>query len=194
MANLTTNSTRDRALELLGDNVEPKAVAAALGITESMVSQYLSDEEFANQVAARRYQTLIGHNSRDRKYDALEDKLIERIEKSLNMIFDPMKLASLLRIINSAERRGSSAPAALQESRPAVALVLPTFVLQKFTTQVNLNNQVVAVADPQGKQESLITIQSSRLPQLIDERSVSDATPLPQTPTGVETNQPTSQS
>lgn len=182
MTSAITNSTREKLLELLGDNVDPKAAAAALGISESMVSQYISDENFAAEVSARRYKTLVGHNSRDRKADELEDKLLDRIERSLNMVFDPMKLAALYRTVNGATRRGASAPAQLQESKPAVPLILPTFVFQKFTTQVNLNNQVIAVSDESGKQESLVTIQSRQLAKLVEERNVSDATPSPETP------------
>lgn len=196
MTSAVTNSIKERALDLLGDNIDPKVAASALGISQSMISQYLSEDDFANEVAARRYKALIGNNSRDRKYDALEDKILDRLEKSLGMIFDPMKLVAVLSKLNGAVRRGANAPAALQSSNPSVTLNMPTFVLQKFTVQTNINNQVVAVNSPDGSSQSLVTIQSKALSNLAQaatnplqvERNVSDAIPIVKTPAGVIQN------
>ena len=195
MTSALTNSTREKALDLLGDNIDPKVAAAALGISQSMISQYLSEDDFAAEVAARRYKTLLGNNSRDRKYDALEDKLLEKLERSLSMIFDPMKLVAVLSKINAAHRRGANAPAQLNDAKPSVTLNMPTFVLQKFTVQTNINNQVVAVHGPDGSSQSLVTIQSKALSDLASptkvekplqvERNVSDAIPIVKTPAGV---------
>lgn len=198
MTSAVTNSIRDRALDLLGDNIDPKVAAAALGISQSMISQYLSEDDFANEVASRRYKALIGNNSRDRKYDALEDKILDRLEKSLSMIFDPMKLVAVLSKINGAVRRGANAPAQMMDQKPSVTLNMPTFVLQKFTVQTNINNQVVAVHGPDGNSQSLVTIQSKALSELATsatkplqvERNVSDAIPIVKTPTGVVQNAP----
>lgn len=195
MTRALTNSIRDRALELLGDNIEPSVVASALGVTPSDISQYLADETFRDEVTKLRYERLVGNNSRDRRLDAMEDKLLDKIDKSLGMIFDPMKLVQIYAKVNAATRRGASAPASLQTQQPAVALSMPTFVLQKFTTQVNIHNQVVAVQDSSGKAESLVTIQSKVLRDIVDteqstkalsfERNQSDASSLSQTPARV---------
>lgn len=195
MTSAVTNSIRERALDLLGDNIDPKVAAAALGISQSMISQYLSEDDFAQEVAARRYKALIGNNSRDRKYDALEDKILDRLEKSLSMIFDPMKLVAVLSKINGAVRRGANAPATMTDQKPSVTLNMPMFVLQKFTVQTNINNQVVAVHGPDGNSQSLVTIQSKALSDLATkplqvERNVSDAIPIVKTPTGVVQNAP----
>jgi predicted transcriptional regulator len=198
MTSAVTNSIRERALDLLGDNIDPKVAAAALGISQSMISQYLSEDDFAQEVAARRYKALIGNNSRDRKYDALEDKILDRLEKSLSMIFDPMKLVAVLSKINGAVRRGANAPATMTDQKPSVVLNMPTFVLQKFTVQTNINNQVVAVQGPDGSSQSLVTIQSKALSDLATqvakplqvERNVSDAIPIVKTPAGVVQNAP----
>ena len=67
--------TEERALALLGSGVSPTAVAASLGITDSRISQLLSDENFAAEVATLRYQNLQKHNARDSAYDSLEDEV-----------------------------------------------------------------------------------------------------------------------
>lgn len=195
MTRALTNSIRDRALELLGDNIEPSVVASALGVSPSDISQYLADETFREEVTKLRYERLVGNNSRDRKLDSMEDKLLDKIDKSLGMIFDPMKLVQIYAKVNAATRRGASAPASLQTQQPAVALSMPTFVLQKFTTQVNIHNQVVAVQNADGKAESLVTIQSKVLRDIVDneqatkalsfERNHGDAGALSQTPARV---------
>ena len=49
-----SSPTRQHALQLLGQGVAPSQAAAALGVSESQISQYLSDEDFAAELAAQR--------------------------------------------------------------------------------------------------------------------------------------------
>jgi hypothetical protein len=86
----------------------------------------------------------------------------------------------------------------MTDQKPSVVLNMPTFVLQKFTVQTNINNQVVAVQGPDGSSQSLVTIQSKALSDLATqvakplqvERNVSDAIPIVKTPAGVVQNAP----
>lgn len=153
-------STESRALKLLGDGFLPVQVASAIGVSESRISQLLSDESFSQQVAALRYKTLAAHTDRDSKYDSMEDKLLARLEQSLGMLFDPMKIAKLLQVINGAKRRGVSAPEQIQTAQTVVQLNMPTQIFQKFVT--NVNNQVIKA----GSQE-LITVQSGKMNELL---------------------------
>lgn len=154
------SSTESRALKLLGDGFLPSQVAAAIGVSESRISQLLSDESFSQQVAALRYKSLAAHTDRDSKYDSLEDALLKKLEGSLSMLFDPMKIAKLLQVINSAKRRGVSAPEQIQTAQTVVQLNMPTQIFQKFVT--NVNNQVIQA----GSQE-LITVQSGKMNELL---------------------------
>jgi len=158
---MTTSSagtvTEDRALSLLGSGVSAEATANALGVSASRISQLLADKRFADQVAALRYEALQEHNSRDSKYDSLEDKLLSKLEKALPLMFRPGDILKSIQIINGAKRRGVNSPtdsATVQNN--VVNILLPTQVLQKFAT--NAKNQVVKAGD-----QDLLTMQSSSL-------------------------------
>ena len=155
MANAVT-STRARALELLGNGVAPAQVAAALGITESAISQLVSDPEFSAQVAELRFQKLSKYNERDDSYDSIEDSLIEKLRDLMPMMMRPMEVLKAIQVINAAKRRGASAPSDGIQHQTIIQLNMPSAIIQKFSTTIN--NQVTNA----GSQE-LLTIQSSHL-------------------------------
>lgn len=156
------NSTEERALKLLGSGLGPEVVANALGISASRVSQLLSDPDFAAQVEEARFNTLQSHNERDNKYDDLEDKLLSQMKQSVPLMVRPLEIARALQIINNAKRRGSSAPEQITQQNNVVQLVMPTQIVNNFTT--NINNQVVTA----GAQE-LVTMQSGALLKRLEE-------------------------
>lgn len=153
----------ERALALLGSGHAPAVVAASIGCSESFLSQLLSREDFAAQVAQLRYESLAKHNQRDASYDNLEDDLIEKLRDCLPLMHRPMEILKAIQVINQAKRRGSSTPEALQEKQTIVNLIMPTKVIQQFTT--NIQNQVIKA----GNQE-LLTIQSGSLSNFVKER------------------------
>jgi len=157
-------ATEDRALSLLGSGVQAEQVAAALGVTPARISQLLSDETFANQVASLRYENLQKHNTRDSKYDAMEDTLLEKLEKSVGFMFKPETILKAIQIINNAKRRGQSTPDQVTNQQTIVNLVLPTQITQKFTT--NINNQVISAGE-----QTLNTMQSSNLLALAENKT-----------------------
>lgn len=152
----TTTTTEERALSLLGSGLAPKVVSAALGVSESAISQLLSREGFAEEVAVLRFTNLSRHNERDSKYDRLEDAVLDKLEDCLPLVHRPLELARILTTLNTAKRRGSSAPEALLEQSEVVKLVMPVAIHQHFTT--NIQNQVV-----QAGEQVLTTMQSSSL-------------------------------
>jgi len=163
------SATETKALNLLGQGFAPEMVASAIGVSPSRISQLLSQDGFAEQVAAARFQNLASQTERDSKYDTLEDQLLERLSKSLGMLFDPLKIAKLLQVVNAAKRRGAAAPENITPQSTVVNLNMPTQIFQQFTT--NVNNQVIKA----GSQE-LVTMQSGRMRELLESRkSTSDA-------------------
>ena len=151
-----TTSIESRAVVLLGNGVQPEAVANALGVVPARISQLLSQEEFAGQVATLRYENLQKHNVRDDKYNTLEDQLLDKLEKNLSLIFKPETLLRAIAIVNAAKRRGQSSPEQVSNHQNVVQIVLPSQVVQTFST--NTKNQVVKA----GEQE-LLTMPSSKL-------------------------------
>lgn len=153
----TLSSTESRALALLGSGVSPTATAAALGVTDSRISQLLSEEQFAAEVADRRFQNLAAHTLRDGKYDQLEDELLERMKDCIPMMLRPQEILRAISIINAAKRRGQASVAeAVAGQEAVVSLSLPRVMVQQFVT--NVQNQVIQVGT-----QNLNTMQSGTL-------------------------------
>lgn len=150
------SATEERALKLLGSGLGPEVVASAVGVSTSRISQLLSDPEFSEQVAELRFTSLQKHNDRDNEYDSLEDKLLKTLKDLLPLMMRPMEVLKAIQVINAAKRRGQSAPEQITHQNQVVNLVMPTFITQKFTT--NINNQVI-----QAGSQTLETIQSGTL-------------------------------
>lgn len=182
--NLQLNATESRALTLLGQGFAPETVATAIGVSAARISQLLSQDEFAQAVAELRYKQLASHTERDSKYDTLEDQILDRLKQSLSMVFDPMKLAKLLSVVNSAKRRGAAAPEHLTTQQTVVQLNIPTQILQQF--QVNLANQVVKAG-----QQDLITVQSANMSKLLAQMQPQLLSNQPTGDRNVQTSLPT---
>ena len=163
MGESTGTSTEERALSLLGAGVSAESTAAALGVSVSRISQLLSTEEFSSKVSELRFKNLSKHNERDSVLDSLEDKILERLDNSMGLCVRPMELTRMLQVVNAAKRRGSSTPEAITEKQQVVQLTMPTNILNNFSVQVNINNQVTQVGE-----QSLLTIQSGALLKTVE--------------------------
>lgn len=152
----TNNITSDRALTLLGQGVPPSIVAASIGVSESRISQLVSDPEFAAAVAELRYDAIQKHSTRDAKYDSIEDTLIEKLKDLIPLMMRPREVINAIQVINSAKRRGSSTPDAIIAQQTVINLTLPVQIVEHFRT--NSQNHVIQA----GSQE-LLTLQSSTL-------------------------------
>lgn len=146
----------ERALSLLGAGISPAQVASTLGVTESLISQLVSKEGFAAELARIKTESLQKHNARDLKYDSLEDSLLDKLEKNIGMMYKPHDILKAIQVVNGAKRRGTSTAEAVIAQQNIVQIVLPTKVIQTFTS--NAQNQVV-----QAGNQSLTTIQSGEL-------------------------------
>jgi hypothetical protein len=172
----TTTTTESRALSLLSQGLGPEVVAAAVGVSTSRISQLLSTPEIAAQVAEGRYENLAKHNTRDLAYDQMEDSLLEKLKDCLPFMMRPMEILKAIQVINAAKRRGSSAPESITSQQTVVQLIMPTQILQSFTT--NINNQVIKAG-----QQDLVTVQSASMDKLLSSSkgvsNVNNAFPLP---------------
>jgi hypothetical protein len=149
-------ATEERALKLLGSGCGPEVVATAVGVSVSRISQLLSEPEFAAAVSELRFQNLQKHNEMDSKYDTMEKKLVDQLEDLLPLMMRPMEILKAIQVINGAKRRGQSAPESITHQNTVVNLVMPTTLIQKFTT--NINNQVINAGN-----QTLETMQSSQM-------------------------------
>ena len=149
-------STASRALVLLGQGVPPNIVAASLGISESRISQLVSDPDFAAQVAELRYNALQAHSTRDGLYDEMEDALLKRLKDLLPLMMKPWEVIRSIQVINAAKRRGASAPEQIVQQQTVINLTLPTQIIQRF--QTNPQNHVIHAGE-----QTLVTLQSAAL-------------------------------
>jgi hypothetical protein len=147
-----------RACELLGQGIQASIVAQTLGVTEGYISQLLSEDVFRHKVVEARYVALQKHNSRDAKYDELEDDLLERLKATLPMVFAPMQLAKILQTINAAKRRGTNETGSITQHNMVVNLTLPTAIVERFQVLKDSNNQILEAGA-----QKLVTIQSGTL-------------------------------
>lgn len=167
--NLTT--AESRALELLGQGINPEHTSIAVGLSASRISQLLSDEVFAAKVAELRFESLAKHNKRDSSYDDLEDQLIEKMRDCLPLMVRPGEVLKAIQVINAAKRRGASAPSSITEQQTIINLVLPTQIINKFS--LNSHNQVVQVT-ADNKTQPMLTIQSGTLLKQVKEKENSN--------------------
>lgn len=181
MSSSTTTTTAERALALLGKNINSEQVAAALGVSPSAISQLLSDPEFTSKVNELKFANLTKHSSRDARYDALEDRLLGKLDDLVDCMTRPMEIVSTLVKINGAKRRGVNTPESLTARKEVVQLVLPIQILNNF--QKNSQNQVIQAGD-----QHLITVQSATMKQLLHKER---GTPDVQTPTAQYLELPT---
>ena len=157
-----SSSVEERALNLLGSGAGAEQVAMALGVSSGRISQLLSKKVFSDKVASLRYQSLQQSNKRDEKYGSLEDKLLGKLERSIPLLLKPESILKAIQVVNGAKRRGQSAPEHSTTSQNIVNLVLPTQIVQQFTT--NINNQVVKAGD-----QELLTIPSGNLLKQVED-------------------------
>lgn len=149
-------STKERAIALLGQGIPAAQVAAACGVSESLISQMLSQDDIRDKVTELRFKNLQANNQRDAAYDSIEDRLLAKLDASIPMMFKPMEILKSIQVINAAKRRGSSAPDSITNQQTVVNVILPTQLAQKFT--VNAQNQVINAGG-----QDLLTIQSGTL-------------------------------
>lgn len=132
-------------LQLLGaGGCTPVQVAAALGCSQGRISQLMAQEEFSRQVVGARAKSLAAATDRDRKYDALEDRLVSRMDTLLPTMFKPLEVLRALQVVNGAKRRGTQEIGQTEQHAPVVPILLPQVLIKSLQMNVQ-NNQVVAV-------------------------------------------------
>lgn len=165
-----TSSVEDRALVLLGQGIEASVVASALGVSAGRISQLLSNEEFSRRVVELRFKTLAEQTQRDDRYDRMEDSLLDKLESHLPFMIKTADILRAIQVVNNAKRRGQATPDMTAQAERVVTLLMPMQVVQTFTAEVNVMNQVVKVGET-----DLVTIQSNTLLNQVREQKKLEA-------------------
>ncbi len=136
----------ERIKELLGVGLPNNVVASAVGVTDSYISQLLADPEFAAEVTQLKLINLTETAARDKKYNSLEDKLLEKLENVLPYLVKPMEVLAAIKTINSAVRRAAPSELAGQANVQVVQLQLPDNSAFAARFVINKESQVVEIA------------------------------------------------
>lgn len=162
-----STATAERALNLLGSGVPAVQVAQSCGVSESRISQLMSQHEFSEAVQRLRFDRLQKQNLRDEEWDSLEDSAVDRLKKRIDsgMIHDTNQLLRVAQIANSAKRRGVASPDSNQGAQSQIVqLVLPVQIVNKFTK--DSSNRVITAGD-----QTLVTVQSGSMQKLLNGRN-----------------------
>lgn len=173
------NTNQGQALKLLGQGVSAVMVASTLGVTEGLISQFLAEPRFAEEVTRLKLAALQKQTSVDNKYLEYEDRLLDKFGKVIPLMTKPMEILKGLQVLNATKRRGlGDAGPGIQASQ-IVTINIPVHVNQRFVT--NTQNQIVEIHDDGGSR-SLVTA----TPQAVERLA---ATRLLPAPGGVENGQ-----
>ena len=153
---------KDKIKALLGQGHSPELVATIIGCDPSYISQLLENETFRNEVSELRVQSLQAATERDKKWDSLEEKLLNKLHDAVDFVIKPREILAILSVANAAKRRGTTATESITINNQVVNLLMPTKLTTIFT--VNQNNQVIGVGD-----KSMLTMPSKNIGALLAE-------------------------
>ncbi len=161
-----SSPTRQNALQLLGQGVAPSQAAAALGVSESQISQYLSDEDFAAELAAQRASATAEDLAYDEKLDRVEEEFLGRIEQKAAFANLQQSLQAF-KILNVAKRRKDSRIAPTSTGGGTIVnITIPIAVIPQYIT--NSKNEIVEV---EGK--TMVSASPKRLEEMLKQRGSS---------------------
>lgn len=153
------NSTHaNQVITYLKNGITPIEISRALGITPGAVTQLMQSPQVSTEIAKMQAEQQARSSAIDAKYDAIEEKLLTQLEKTVPLLMRPGEIANVLTRINAAKRRGV-AHQAPQGPAQVLQLNIPIALQNKFV--VNAANQVV-----QAGEQTLVTMQSSNIPGL----------------------------
>lgn len=159
-----TSTTRNQALQLLAQNVAPSQVAAALGVTESAISQLLSQEDFSAELEQVRVAATAEDLKYDDRLDTAESDALSNIEGKLRFANMQQSLQAF-KILNTARRRKESRVAAQQTGGGVVVnITLPTAIVPQYVT--NPKNEIIEV---EGK--TMVSASPTRMEEILVARN-----------------------
>lgn len=158
------NATQEKMMSLLGGGYPPAVVASSLGVSESYVSQMMSLDWFSGMVQEIKFLNLRKHTEMDDKYDDLEDKLLNKLDKLIPFLVRPMDVTRVLQTVNAAKRKGAGNATPGTMNQNIIQLSIPPALFQRFTA--NVHNQIVEVHNGTGQQNSIVTTSSGSLERL----------------------------
>lgn len=102
----------DRIISLLSEGYDQTTVAAAVGCTDSYISQLVADEVVREKIATARLGKLEKNVEHDTELDAIEDSAIQRMRTLIPFVTKAHEAVMIFNAVNSAKRKaGDGGPA-----------------------------------------------------------------------------------
>lgn len=155
-----SSSIRDRVVKLLGQNIQQSVVAAAVGVSDSYVSQLLAEEGVSEEIAKLRAEKLEEAVQQAETIDTVKKLALAKIKGQLPFAKSPLEAARVFQILDNAKRVDAN-PTADTAGVQTVQIVLPASVRGSVRIQINEQNQVI---DVEGR--SMAPLPSKALPAL----------------------------
>ena len=168
---------KEHAINLLAQGIPTSQVAAAVGVSDSYISQLKADEEVQRQIAERQAAHSIADSNFDSTLERAEAMALEKIEKNLPFANMGQALAAF-RILNSARRRKDELIQKDTAVSVTVNLTLPANNIPRYIT-----NQANEIVEVEGK--TMISASAKTLDEILAARAGEAQKQLPQT-TAVE--------
>lgn len=164
---------KEHAINLLAQGIPTSQVAAAVGVSDSYISQLKADEEVQRQIAERQAAHSIADSNFDNTLARAEELALEKIEKNLPFANMGQALAAF-RILNGARRRKDDLIQKDSAVSVTVNLTLPANNIPRYIT--NSANEIVEV---EGK--TMLSATAKTLDQILAARAGETQMALPQT-------------
>lgn len=140
------NSNKGQALMLLGRGTSAQSTAAILGVSPSLISQFMEDDDFVTELTELKCERELAASIRDEAKDNLEDKAIAKVEAVIDYITKPMEAVALLKTINGLNRTATPNTGLGDKGTGVISVVLPKGIIAaKVNIEVNAQNQVIEV-------------------------------------------------
>lgn len=156
-------SARPQILQMLALGMQPVQVAATLGVSDSLISQLLSDEDFSAELEGKRVEVAQADLEYDNKIDSVEATFLDRIEQKAPLANLQQSLQAFA-VLNKAKRRKDSA---INRGTPQVGTVvnlqLNVSLIPQYLT--NGKNEIVEV---EGK--SMVSATPKKLDEILQIR------------------------
>lgn len=165
---MSGDGIRRKIIDLLGAGVPPTQVAMACGVTDSYVSQLLSQEEVSAEVTELRAKRAHQYIEHDDRLDTDEEVARRLVRRNLdNALLKPMEALAHFKVLNGARRQAQSAVAQTPVAT-VVNLQLPAITHVQF--RMTTEKQVIEVDG-----RSLATMPASTVNRLLREKKAGDS-------------------
>lgn len=160
-----------RAMKLQAGGANQREVANALGVDETLISQFNAEQDYKEQLHALVSAAFKNAQEIDENYQEIEHTLSRRLKELTQYMMNPDQVLRTLKFANEAKRKLGSNPAnghgnnvdGAGNKLTPVVLILPVAVRKEFV--LNPNNEIIGVDDAE-----LVTLNSSSLNAMVAQR------------------------